>query len=323
LLLRIGVLCNDALIEAVCNNSQAGGDSWDAFGDPTELALVVAAAKADLWQEDLKKSYPRVDEFPFDSGRKMMSTIHKAPEGGDLVAYMKGAPEVIVDRSVNIDENGVVRPLSDGDRPRTLSKTFSMADDALRVLAMAYKVLPHTQELKIEEVESGLTFVGLTGMIDPPRDEVPLAIKTCKQAGIRSVMVTGDHKFTAIAVAKEIGMLDDETPRSVLTGGDLSHMSDEKLDEVIEDVGVFARISPEHKMRIAQSLKRKGHVIAMTGDGVNDAPALKAADIGIAMGIKGTDVTKEASDMILADDNFATIVKAVEGGRHIYDNITK
>jgi Ca2+-transporting ATPase len=322
LLLRIGALCNDARIEAV-NNPPSNSDGWNTFGDPTELALAVAAAKADIWQEELKKRYPRVNEFPFDSTRKMMSTIHKTPEGSDFVVYLKGAPEVVLERSTNIDENGVVRLLSEEDRQQILSETLSMADDALRVLATAYKELPQTQDLKIEEAESGLTFIGLVGMIDPPRDEVPLAIKTCRQAGIRSMMVTGDHKLTAIAVAKKIGMLKDETPRSVFTGNDLSNMSDDKLDEVIEEVTVFARVSPEHKMRIAQSLQRKGHVVAMTGDGVNDAPALKTANIGIAMGIKGTDVTKEASDMILEDDNFATIVNAVEGGRRIYDNITK
>ena len=322
LLLRIGALCNDARIEVV-NNPPANGIGWSTFGDPTELALLVAAAKADIWQEELKKSYPRVDEFPFDSTRKMMSTIHKTSEGSDLVVYLKGAPEAILDRSVNIYENGAIRPLSEEDRRQILSETFSMADDALRVLAMAYKELQSTQELMIKEAESGLTFVGLVGMIDPPRDEVPLALKTCRQAGIKSIMVTGDHKLTAVAIAKKIGMLNDETPKSVLTGKDLNNMSDETLDELIEDVTIFARVSPEHKMRIALSLKRKGHVVAMTGDGVNDAPALKAADIGIAMGIKGTDVTKEASDMILEGDNFDTIVNAVKGGRQLYDNITK
>jgi len=179
------------------------------------------------------------------------------------------------------------------------------------------------EEFEMDEVESRLIFVGLVGMIDPPRKEVPPAIRLCKQAGIRSVMVTGDHRLTAVAIAREIGLLEDEAAHSVLTGDDLSAMSDDDLDEVIEEVRVFARVSPEHKMRIAQSLKRRGHIVAMTGDGVNDAPALKAADIGVAMGIKGTDVTKEASDMVLEDDNFATIVRAVEGGRHIYDNISK
>lgn len=314
--LRVGALCNDAHLH---ENS----DGWGILGDPTEGALVVAAAKAGLWQEDLKERYPRVGEIPFESIRKRMSTIHETPEGGK-VAYVKGAPEVILERSVSIYEGGAVRPLTGGDRERALSTMKEMAGDALRVLAMAYREIPPALgEFDPEEVEAGLTFVGLVGMIDPPREEVPPAIKLCRQAGVRSVMVTGDHRLTAVAIAKEIGMLRDETPRSVLTGADLSAMSDDDLDEVIEEVRVFARVSPEHKMRIAQSLKRRGHIVAMTGDGVNDAPALKAADIGVAMGIKGTDVTKEASDMILEDDNFATIVRAVEGGRHIFDNITK
>ena len=316
LLLRIGALCNDAHL-------QENSEGWVIFGDPTEGALVVAAAKAGLWQEDLKESYPRVGEIPFESGRKRMSTIHATPDGGKA-AYVKGAPEIILERCVDIYEDGAVRPLTDADRESVLSDMKEMAGEALRVLAMAYKEMPATvEEFEMEEVESGLTFVGLVGMIDPPREEVPPAIKLCKKAGIRSVMVTGDHRLTAVAIAREIGMLEDETPLSVLTGDDVSRMTDEDLDEAIEEVRVFARVSPEHKMRIAQSLKRRGHIVAMTGDGVNDAPALKAADIGVAMGIKGTDVTKEASDMILEDDNFATIVRAVEGGRHIFDNISK
>ncbi|RLI07147.1 ATPase, partial [Candidatus Bathyarchaeota archaeon] len=315
LLLRIGALCNDAHLH------ESNG-SWTIFGDPTEGALVAAAAKAGMQSDDLKARYPRVGEFPFESARKRMSTIHATPDGGK-VAYVKGAPEIILERCVGIYEGGAVRPLTEEDRERVLSAMRGMARDALRVLAMAYRELPSTlEEFEMDEVESGLTFVGLVGMIDPPREEVPPAIKLCKQAGIRSVMVTGDHRLTAVAIARQIGML-EETPRSVLTGDDLSRMSDDDLDEVIEEVRVFARVSPEHKMRIAQSLKRNGHIVAMTGDGVNDAPALKAADIGVAMGIKGTDVTKEAADMILEDDNFATIVRAVRGGRHIYDNITK
>jgi len=316
LLLRIGALCNDAHLH------ESNG-SWTIFGDPTEGALVAAAAKAGMQSDDLKARYPRVGEFPFESARKRMSTIHATPDGGK-VAYVKGAPEIILERCVGIYEGGAVRPLTEEDRERVLSAMRGMARDALRVLAMAYRELPSTlEEFEMDEVESGLTFVGLVGMIDPPREEVPPAIKLCKQAGIRSVMVTGDHRLTAVAIARQIGMLEEETPRSVLTGDDLSRMSDDDLDEVIEEVRVFARVSPEHKMRIAQSLKRNGHIVAMTGDGVNDAPALKAADIGVAMGIKGTDVTKEAADMILEDDNFATIVRAVRGGRHIYDNITK
>lgn len=316
LLLQIGALCNDAHL-------QESSEGWVILGDPTEGALVVAAAKAGIWQEELRKIYPRIGEVPFESARKRMSTVHMTPDGGKVV-YVKGAPEVILGRSIKISEEGIVRTLNEGDRERVLSATREMAGEALRVLAMAYKEIPLTVgEFEAEQIESDLTFVGLVGMIDPPRDEVPSAIRVCRRAGIRSVMVTGDHKLTAVAIAKEIGLLQGETANSVLTGEDLSEMTEDALDEVIEDVKVFARVSPEHKMRIAESLKRHGHIVAMTGDGVNDAPALKASDIGVAMGIKGTDVTKEASDMVLEDDNFATIVRAVEGGRHIFDNITK
>ncbi len=314
LLLRIGVLCSDAHL-------QRGEEGWGIFGDPTEGALVVAAAKAGLWREKLEETYPRVGEIPFDSMRKRMTTIHLTPDGV-RVAYMKGAPEVVLERCTHILERGVRRRITPRDREWILSTTREMASEALRVLAMAYRELPPEGELEAEEVERGLTFVGLQGMIDPPRDEVPEAIKLCRMAGIRPIMVTGDHKLTAVAIAKQIGMLSGGE-EAVLTGAELDKMSDEELDEVIEHISVFARVSPEHKVRIAQSLRRRGHIVAMTGDGVNDAPALKAADIGVAMGIKGTDVTKEAADMILEDDNFATIVKAVESGRHIYDNITK
>lgn len=315
LLLRIGYLNNDSHL-------QQNSDSWVVFGDPTEGALTVLGAKAGLG-EDLKERYPRVGEFTFESTRKMMSTIHSTPDGGK-VAYVKGAPEIILERCNNIYENGDERPLTDVDREQILTTTREMAADALRVLAMSFRELPSGHEdLEMDEVESSLTFVGLVGMIDPPRNEVPHAIQTCKKAGIKTVMVTGDHRLTAVAIAKQIGMLEDTSLTSVMTGTELEEMDDDDLDKVIEDIKVFARVSPEHKMRIAQSLKRNGHIVAMTGDGVNDAPALKAADIGVAMGIKGTDVTKEASDMVLEDDNFATIVRAVQGGRHIYDNVTK
>ena len=315
LLLRIGYLNNDSHL-------QQNSDSWVVFGDPTEGALTVLGAKAGLG-EDLKERYPRVGEFTFESTRKMMSTIHSTPDGGK-VAYVKGAPEIILERCNNIYENGDERPLTDVDREQILTTTREMAADALRVLAMSFRELPSGHEdLEMDEVESSLTFVGLVGMIDPPRNEVPHAIQTCKRAGIKTVMVTGDHRLTAVAIAKQIGMLEDTSLTSVMTGTELEEMDDDDLDKVIEDIKVFARVSPEHKMRIAQSLKRNGHIVAMTGDGVNDAPALKAADIGVAMGIKGTDVTKEASDMVLEDDNFATIVRAVQGGRHIYDNVTK
>ena len=315
LVLRIGYLNNDAHL-------QESDGIWVIFGDPTEGALTVVGAKAGL-TEVLKEKYPRVGEFPFDSTRKMMTTIHDDPLNG-RIAYVKGAPEVILERCINLQEDGDVRPLTSPDRVKIIEEMQSMAEEALRVLAMSYKALSNeTDEYEIEDVESGLTYVGMVGMIDPAREEVPEAIETCKQAGIRTVMVTGDHRLTAVAIAQQIGMLDEETPTSVMTGENLEAMDDDELDAVINDVQVFARVSPEHKMRIAQSLKRNGQIVAMTGDGVNDAPALKAADIGIAMGIKGTDVTKEASDMILEDDNFATIVKAVQGGRHIYDNVTK
>jgi Ca2+-transporting ATPase len=315
LVLRIGYLNNDAHL-------QENDSSWVIFGDPTEGALTVVGAKVGL-TEVLKEEYPRVGEFPFDSTRKMMTTIHDDPVNG-RIAYVKGAPEVILERCINLQEDGDVRPLTSPDRVKIIEEMQSMAEEALRVLAMSYKALSNdTDEYEIEDVESGLTYVGMVGMIDPAREEVPQAIETCKQAGIRTVMVTGDHRLTAVAIAQQIGMLDEETPTSVMTGENLEAMDDDELDAVITDVHVFARVSPEHKMRIAQSLKRNGQIVAMTGDGVNDAPALKAADIGVAMGIKGTDVTKEASDMILEDDNFATIVKAVQGGRHIYDNVTK
>jgi len=314
LLLRIGFLNNDSHL-------QQNDGSWVVFGDPTEGALTVLGVKAGLGEET-KEAYPRVAEFPFDSTRKMMSTIHDGPEGG-RVAYVKGAPEVVLERCTSIMERGAVRPINEQDREQVLFTMQGLASDALRVLAMSYKEVPAAEEYEIEEIEAGLTFVGLAGMIDPAREEVPEAIKITQQAGIKTVMVTGDHRLTAIAIAKEIGMLGEEVPGSVMTGEEIEAIDDARLDEVIEDVRVFARVSPEHKMRIALSLKRNGHIVAMTGDGVNDAPALKAADIGIAMGIKGTDVTKEASDMILEDDNFATIVKAIQGGRHIYDNVTK
>jgi Ca2+-transporting ATPase len=317
LLLRIGALNNDSHV-------QENGGAWMCFGDPTEGALMVTATKAGMSQTELNERYPRVAELPFDSARKRMSTIHRTPEG-KLVAYVKGAPEMILERSVSVFDRQV-RPIQQDDVDVNMETMTSMAEDALRVLAMAYKELPDDydiQNLDVEAVESGLTFVGMMGMIDPAREEVPLAIKTAQSAGIRSVMVTGDHKVTAIAIAKQIGIIYEETPTSVLEGADVEGLTDDQLDDVIEDVRVFARVSPEHKMRIALSLKRLGHIVAMTGDGVNDAPALKAADIGVAMGIKGTDVTKEASDMVLEDDNFATIVKAIEGGREIYDNVSK
>ncbi|MBN2335434.1 cation-transporting P-type ATPase [Candidatus Bathyarchaeota archaeon] len=318
LLLRIGALNNDAHV-------QQNNGAWVCFGDPTEGALLVAATKAGMDVAAIKESYPRVAELPFDSTRKRMTTIHRTPDGS-LVAYVKGAPEMIMERSDGLLEGDSVRAVTVADLKKNRREMDTMAAEALRVLALAYKQLPDDYnliDLDVEVVENDLVFVGMQGMIDPAREEVPLAIRTAQEAGIRTVMVTGDHRITAVAIAKEIGILSKQTDGSVMEGIEIESMSDEELDDVIEGVRVCARVSPEHKMRIAQSLKRLGHIVAMTGDGVNDAPALKAADIGVAMGIKGTDVTKEASDMVLEDDNFATIVRAIRGGREIYDNVSK
>ncbi len=317
LLLRIGALNNDSHL-------QENKGTWICFGDPTEGALVTSSAKAGLKRKELEEKYPRVGEIPFDATRKRMTTVHRTPEG-KLVAYVKGAPEILLNLSSYI-LNEDIREITERDLKEKQEEMKSMAADALRVLGMAYRELPDGYDLtslEVEEVEKELIFVGMQGMIDPAREEVPEAIKVAQLAGIRPVMVTGDHRITAVAISQQIGILEKETQESVLEGYEIEAMTDEELDSTIEYVRVCARVSPEHKMRIANSLKRRGHIVAMTGDGVNDAPALKAADIGVAMGIKGTDVTKEASDMILEDDNFATIVRAIEGGREIYTNVTK
>ena len=276
------------------------------------------AAKAGYELDELRRAYPRVGEVPFTSERKRMTTVHRTPEGR-LHAYMKGAPEVVLERCDRIWDRGGPRPLTEDDKARIMRANEEMASQALRVLAVAYKELPEGSRIDESVEEGGFVFLGLMGMIDPPREEAKRALELCKSAGIRTVMITGDHKLTAIAVAREMGMEVDR----VLTGADLEKMSDEELSEVVEEVSIYARVSPEHKVKILKALKEKGHVVAMTGDGINDAPALKKADIGVAMGITGTDVSKEASDMILADDNFATIVAAVEEGRRIVDNIKK
>jgi len=314
-LLRVGGLCNNARL-------QRDEKGWQVLGDPTEGALVVASAKAGLWRDEMEKQYPRVAELPFSSIRKRMSTIHSTPRG--RIVCVKGAPEIVLDLCDQVHENGCVRPLHEKDRERVLEATLEMAGEGLRLLAMAYKESSDAlKEVESQRVESQLVFVGLAGMIDPPRQEVPQAIQLCKEAGIKSVMITGDHKLTAVAVAKQIGLIERDGDLNVLTGVELDKLSDEELENLVNGTAVYARVSPEHKLRIVTALKRKGHVVAMTGDGVNDAPAIKMADIGVAMGIRGTDVTKEASDIVLEDDNFATIVKAVEGGRHIFDNIKK
>jgi len=315
LLLKIGSLCNNAHLE------QDEKGQWRIIGDPTEGALIVVAEKTGLQQKILTEQYPRIGEVPFTSERKRMSTVHVAPEK-HKIAFVKGAPEVVLDKSTRILEGGKEKRLTPSARKKILEINEEMASSALRVLAMAYKPVPDdVNEFNEETIEKDLVFVGLQGMIDPPRDEAIEANKQCVKAGIKTVMITGDHKLTAVAVAKEIGMMKEDS--LVLTGAELDALSDEEFEKIVENVTVYARVSPEHKLRIVKALKAKGHIVAMTGDGVNDAPAVKAADIGVSMGITGTDVTREASDLVLADDNFATIVKAVEQGRVIYDNIRK
>jgi len=317
LLLEIGCLCNHA--------SLGKREGWSIVGDPTEGALLTLAAKAGIWRDELLKEHPIITEIPFDSLRKRMTTVHELD--GKRVAYVKGAPEILLELSSSVYKDGEVRRLSEDEKERTRLTVKDMAADALRVLAFAYREIPSGIELSSEKIERDLILVGIVGMIDPPRGEVKEAIAKCKKAGIRAVMITGDHALTAQAIAEDIGMLAERSSASengrVVTGVELDRMSDEELGREVESIVVYARTSPEHKVRVLEALKKRGHIVAMTGDGVNDAPAVKGADIGISMGIKGTDVTREASDMILADDNFATIVKAVEEGRGIYDNIRK
>jgi len=312
LLLRAAALCNDAKLV-----SDKG--RWVIRGDTTEGALVVVAAKAGIGEEELSR-YPRIWEVPFTSERKRMTTIHK-DSSGRIYAFMKGAPEIVLERCSHIYRNGGIEELIDGDKEKILAINERMAGEALRNLAVAYKQLDSVPLHAGEEIEEGFVFLGIAGMIDPPREEVRDAIKLCKQSGIRTVMITGDHKLTAMMVAKDLGMM--EEGGIVLTGAELDNLSDEELWKIVEQVVVYARVSPAHKVRIVDAWKGRGYVVAMTGDGVNDAPALKRSDIGVAMGITGTDVTKESSDMILADDNFATIVTAVKEGRRIFDNIQK
>ena len=314
LLLRTALLCNDAHLEQE-------SEAWTIIGDPTEGALVVAAAKAGLDKKELDTLYPRVAEVPFTSERKRMTTVHATPDGTKMVCA-KGAPEIVLARCNRIWHDGHIAELSEAERSEILRANEEMAADALRVLGVAYKELPpDASDFGEDVVERDLVFLGLMAMIDPPRDEVRDALRLCEQAGVKVAMVTGDHRLTAVAIAKELGMLKEGN--LTLTGPELDRLSDEEFDRIVEDVAVYARVSPEHKMRIVEALKKKGHIVAMTGDGVNDAPALKRADMGVAMGITGTEVTKEASDMVLADDNFATIVAAIEEGRSIYDNIKK
>ncbi len=308
LLLQAATLASDA--DVVYNDLDK---RWQIKGDPTEGALVVAAAKAGLKKSDLESQFPRVKEIPFTSETKRMTTLHDAPAG--VVAYAKGAPEMLLNScALQLTESGETL-LDAAGKEKFLEAARRMAMEALRVLAIAYK-----PGAAIEDAEREMTFLGLVGMIDPPRPEAKAAIQTCEQAGIKTVMITGDHPLTAQAVARELGLL--KTGR-VVTGAELEALSDVEFEIEVEKIDVYARVSPAHKLRVVSALQKKGHIVAMTGDGVNDAPALKKADIGVAMGITGTDVSKEAAAMTLTDDNFASIVAAVEEGRGIFGNCKK
>lgn len=316
---HIGETLSVASAMALCSDAVLN-DEDQAEGEPTECALVNFACSVGAKKRDLEKKSPRIDEAPFDSARKMMSTVHKSGEG--FVQYTKGAPDALLSRCTHYAEDGKILPMTDAKRQEILNSNKAMADRALRVLAVAKRDWMEKPENNAPEyLERDLVFLGLTGMIDPIRPEVKAAIAECRGAGIRAVMITGDHRDTAVAIAKELGIITDES--QAVTGAELDRLSDEQLRERVTEYGVYARVQPEHKTRIVQAWKARGAVTAMTGDGVNDAPSIKSADIGIGMGITGTDVTKNVADMVLADDNFATIVVAVGEGRRIYDNIRK
>ena len=307
-------------VMALCSDAEPD-ENGEAVGEPTECALVNDAQKEGCPKKSLSVQYPRVGEAPFDSMRKRMTTIHRANDG-TYFSCTKGAPDEILKRCTSVWRDGRKQPMTEAFRQEILSQNKAMADQALRVLAAAgraWNQMPSSQEPDF--LEQDLCFLGLCGMIDPVRPEVVDAIRECHGAGIRPVMITGDHKDTAVAIAKELGIL--EAGRKAVTGAEIDQLSDEELDRRIEEYAVYARVQPEHKVRIVDAWKRKGRITAMTGDGVNDAPSIKRADIGIGMGITGTDVTKNVADMVLADDNFATIIVAVEEGRRIYDNIRK
>ncbi|BBO17667.1 ATPase [Candidatus Brocadia pituitae] len=307
----------------LCNNAHLKKDNhtWKVIGDPTEGAILTAAAKANIWKQALWEKFPLLSEIPFDSERKKMSTIRKTPHSV-LLACEKGAADVIVNDCTKIYIEGELRDLSGDDIRAILNENNKMAGAALRVLGVAFKTIdPETIKQSTDSIEKDMIFLGLLAMIDPPRPEAKDAVATCHTAGIATVMITGDHKNTAKAIAEEIGFLDNK--RKAIDGAELDTLPDEILEKEVSGIAVYARVSAEHKLRIIKAWKRQGAVVAMTGDGVNDAPAVKEASIGISMGITGTDVTKEASDMVITDDNFASIVSAVEEGRGIYDNIKK
>ncbi|MEY8539993.1 cation-translocating P-type ATPase [Streptococcus sp. UBA632] len=310
--LRIMNFANDTKIDPEGN----------LIGDPTETALVQFGLDHDFDVRDVLKNEPRVAELPFDSDRKLMSTIHEEADGRYFVA-VKGAPDQLLKRVTRIEDNGQVRAITDDERATILSLNTDLAKQALRVLMMAYKYIPEIPSLDSKNVESDLIFAGLVGMIDPERPEAAKAVKVAKEAGIRPIMITGDHQDTAEAIAKRLGIIEDDGQNHVFTGAELNELSDDEFQKVFKQYSVYARVSPEHKVRIVKAWQNEGKVVAMTGDGVNDAPSLKTADIGIGMGITGTEVAKGASDMVLADDNFATIIVAVEEGRKVFSNIQK
>jgi Ca2+-transporting ATPase len=332
LMLLGGSLCNDAVLEEKEN------DEFAAIGDPTEGALVVAAAQADLWKSQLDEQFPRIGELPFDSERKRMTTVHKVqkenlpaalrkvfedhPETVKLeaVAFTKGSVDGMLDCANRVWVRGTVEAMNDEWRERITKSNNDMAQNGMRVLGIGFREHQLTQDEEQQPVEKDLIFIGMVAMIDPARPEVKAAVKTATEAGIRPIMITGDHPLTALYIARELGITNGG---KVMTGQELADMDQAALKDAIKETSVFARVSPEHKLRIVEALQSENHIVAMTGDGVNDAPALKKADIGVAMGITGTDVSKEAADMVLLDDNFATIVAAVEEGRRIYDNIRK
>jgi len=334
--LWLGTLNNDAQLERA--GEQAGQETFRLVGDPTEGAILVAALKAGASSKQLTQAFPRKEEIPFDSKRKRMVTVHAVEEPDDedisplnctdekrewYIVSVKGAPDVVLDLCTHIQtiNNGDER-LTDERRKQVMAANDAMTGDALRVLGVACRMVPVLpDEINSDELEKELTFVGLIGMIDPARPEVKPALNTARDAGIRTIMITGDYPNTARAIAEEIGLL--KPGRKVMTGADINHLSDEEMVENVMQTDVYARVSPEHKMRIVDALREKQEVVAMTGDGVNDAPAIKRADIGIAMGITGTDVAKGTADMVLTDDNYASIVSAVEQGRVIYSNIRK
>ncbi|MGB9764578.1 MAG: calcium-translocating P-type ATPase, SERCA-type [Candidatus Saccharicenans sp.] len=315
--LRQTLICGN-----LCNSSNLVKDNtgYRIAGDPTEGALLILGLKAGIGKKELEQIEPLVEEIPFDSERKMMTMIRKS--NGEFVAYVKGAPEVLMKNCSYIYEAGQERPIKTEDLERILKINESLAQQALRVIGCAYRKMSALPEkLEAGSIERDLVFVGLVAMIDPARVEVIEAMAACRRAGIKPVMITGDHKITALAIARELGMINEDS--LALSGDELDRLSQEEFEKQVEKVQVYARVSPEHKLRIVRAWKQKGEVVAMTGDGVNDAPAVKEADIGVAMGLTGTDVTKEVSDMIITDDNFASIVAAVEEGRAIYDNIKK